>query len=243
MLLTLDTGAAAAQPLFSSSAVQYHALGAKAQDRTGRTFRYCQAGELMVQGKLYQAAAPIANHLALTAPAVAIGATQFTCTPGATGGAANLYAEGYLQVDTTPGEGYTYVISGHPAIVSSTAFTLTLDPQNPIQVALTTSSRIGLRHHPYKNLIIAPTTLTAQAVGFSVYPVASGEYGWVLTRGLVSALINGTPAVTAPVINSATAAGAVDVWTAAAQPTAQTVGKTAQVGVSGKYNFIYALID
>jgi hypothetical protein len=72
-------------------------------------FRYCAAGASdTVAGSVYQSAAPIPNHLANTPPAVAVGATSFTYTPGNTAGAANLYAEGYLQVDTTPGNGYTY---------------------------------------------------------------------------------------------------------------------------------------
>lgn len=220
---------------------QQHALGTRAYTRDGRRFRYAQAGAATVAGSLYQGAAPIANHLANTPPAVAIGATSFTYTPGGTGGAANLYAEGYMQVDTTPGEGYTYVVSGHAAITSSTAFTLYL--ADPIQVALTTSSRVGLRHHLCKNIIVCPTTKTAQVVGVAPAVIASAAFGWVQTFGPCSTLINGTPAVTAPVINSATTAGAVDVWTAAAQPTASLVGEMMQVGVSTKLNFVFLKID
>lgn len=244
MNLTLVGGAASGQDSNTSSATQKHPLGTMAYDRLGRKYRYTQAVAATVAGSLYQATAPIANHLANTPPAVAIGATSFSYTPGATGGAANLYAEGLLQVDTTPDNGYTYGISGHAAITASVAFTLNLYPEDPIQaVALTTSSRVGLLAHPFKNTIVAPTTLTAQVVGWAVGVIATSEYGWLLTRGIVSALINGTPAVTAPVMNSATTAGAVDVWTAANQPTSNFIGHMAQLGVSTKNNFVYALLD
>src|SRR5579872_7410186 len=124
---------------WDNNGTQQLPLGTVARKNDGRVFRYSQAGGAdLVAGSLYQSAAPIANHLAQTAPVVAVGATSFSFTPGATGGAANLYAEGYLQVDTTPGNGYTYGISGHAAITSSTAFTLNL--VDPIQVALTASS-------------------------------------------------------------------------------------------------------
>jgi hypothetical protein len=72
--------------------------------------------------------------------------------------------------------------------------------------------------------------------------IPASNYGWLQTWGPAAVLINGTPAVTAPVVNSVTAAGAVDVWTAAAQPTASYVGEMMQVGVSGKFNFVYLKI-
>lgn len=230
------------QDTFSSSATQLHALGTAARTKDGRVFRYAQIGATdSVAGSLYQGAAPLANHLANTPPAVAVGATSFTYTPGATAGAANLYAEGYLQVDTTPGNGYTYQVAGHDAITSSTAFTLYL--RDAIQVALTTSSRVGLIPHMQKNVIVAATTLTANVSGLAPCIITAAQYGWLQTRGPASALINGTPAITAPVINSATTAGALDVWTAAAQPTSALVGHCMQVGVSTKNNFVFLNID
>lgn len=229
-----------AQNFWESSSTQKHPLGATVRTADGRVFRYCQAGASdLVAGNLIQSAAPIPNHLALTPSAAALGAKVVTMTPGATAGAANLYAEGYLQVDTTPGNGYVYQVKDHLAITASTAFSVNLMDDDPIQVALTTSSRVGLVHNPYKNVIQTPTTITAAVVGVSPYVITATQYGWLQTWGPASVLINGTPAVTAPVINSATTAGAVDVWTAAAQPTAQMVGKTMQVGVSGKNNFIF----
>src|SRR5262249_22719181 len=122
---------------FSNLATQQHPLGTVAETNDGRIFKYAQAGASdLVAGNLLQSAAPIPNHLARTAPVVAIGAFSFTFTPGATAGAANLYAEGYLQVDTgvAAENGYTYGVSGHAAIGSGTAFTLNL--LDPIQIAL-----------------------------------------------------------------------------------------------------------
>lgn len=229
---------------FSSSATKLHRLGTRAVDKAGRVFRYCQAGASdLVAGNLIQAAAPIPNHLANTPPAVAIGATSFSYTPGATAGAANLYEDGFLQVDTTPGNGYMYRIAGHAAITASTAFDLFLAPDDGVQVALTTSSRVGLIQNLYKNVIQSPTTKTAAVVGVAVYPIVATQYGWILTFGPAPVLINGTPAVTAPVVNGVTTAGSVDVWTAAAQPTATYVGEMMQVGVSGKNNAVYVRIS
>jgi hypothetical protein len=216
------------------SATQYHALGTAGYTNDERVFRFCQAGATSVAGEVQQSAAPIPNHLAKTAPTVAVGATNFVFTPGNTVGAANLYAEGYLQVDNG---GYTYTVSGHAAIASGTAFTLYL--LDPILVALSGSNALGLVHNAYKNVIECPTTQTATAVGVSAGVITSTQYGWVQAKGPCSVLINGTPTVTAPVVPSGTTAGAVDLWTtAAAAVTVQPVGHMMQVGVSTKFNFV-----
>lgn len=232
-----------AHDIFAWDSVQRHRLGVYAETADGRGFRYGSMGAVAaVAGSLYQGAVPLANHLANTPPAVAIGATSFSYTPGATAGDANLYAEGYLQVDTTPGNGYIYEISGHAAITASVAFTLNL--VDPIQVALTTNSRVGLIPNPYRNLIVTPTTNTARVAGVPCAVIPAANFGWIQTKGPASVLINGTPGVTAPVANSGTTAGAVDVWTTAAAAVAVTpVGFMMQTGVSTKNNFVYLTID
>lgn len=244
----------AGQDMYTTDTTQRHPLGTIACTRDGRIFRYGTAGaSALIVGNIVQSAAPIGNHLALTAAAQAIGdgkyatATPIVVTPGNTAGAANLYAEGFLGVDTTPGNGYTYRISGHPAIVASTAFNLYLDPDDTIQVALTTSSRYGLIHNPYKNVIIAATTVTAAAIGGVTSVIAANttaqNYGWLQTRGMFSALINGTPAVGTGLTTSATTAGALDVATVSAEVNVRIIARAAQVGVSTKNNLVLLALD
>ena len=223
---------------FVSSATQAHALGTRVETDDGRVYRYCQAGASdLVAGNCLQSSAIITTHLANTPPAVALGATSFAYTPGATAGAANLYAEGYLQVDTTPGNGYTYAVAGHAAITASTAFTLNL--KEPIQVALTTSSRVGLIANPYKNVIQMPvTTATGTLVGIAPSIISATQYGWIQTWGMASVLTTGTPALGAIVMTPGSVAGAAEIIVAAGTLiVAQIVGQMAQVGVNGKNNF------
>ena len=57
---------------FKYTSDQRHPLGFRVQTKDGRVFRYCQAGASdLVAGNVEQSAAPIANHLANTPPAVA----------------------------------------------------------------------------------------------------------------------------------------------------------------------------
>lgn len=244
MPLFVEDSSAFGQDGFTSSSTQIHELGRRAVTKDGRVFRYCLAGGVdTVAGSVYQSAAPIATHLAKTAPVVAVGANSFQFTPGATAGAANLYAEGFLQVDTTPGNGYTYQVSGHAAITASTAFTLNLVPADSIQVALTASSAVGLIHNPYKNVIVCPTTVTAPVRGVAPCIITTAQYGWLQTWGPCSTLINGTPGVGIGVVISATTGGAVDVAAVAAEINVRIIGHMMQVGVSAKNNFVSLKIE
>lgn len=225
------------------STTQFHPLGQRGITKDGRVYRYCSVGAVdLVAGNVIQSSAILTTHLALTAVAAAIGATgPFVVTPGATAGAANLYAEGYLGVDTTPGNGLTYCVSGHPAITASTAFNLTLKQDDGIQTtAWTTATRYGLLAHPYKTVIQSPiTTATGTIVGVAPVVIPASNFGWLQTAGIANVLINGTPALGAPVVGtSATAAGAADVLTTTNLVINPIIGHMAQIGVSGKNNFV-----
>lgn len=235
---------AVGQDDFVSSATPVHRLGTRAVDQDGRVFRYVKAGAAdLVAGNVLQSPAITANHLANTPPAVAVGATSFTYTPGATLGTAGQYNDGFLQVDTTPGNGYTYGVSSHLAFASATAFTLNL--KDPIQVALTTSSRVGLIANKYNGVIQLPvTTATGTIVGIATYIITANQYGWIGTWGQFSVLTTGTPALGAMVMGPGTVAGAVQVVVAAGTLiVAQVIGHMAQVGVDGKNNFVEVRIN
>jgi hypothetical protein len=232
---------AVGQELFSSSAVPAHALGELVTDGFGGKFRYVKAGaSALVVGNMIQAPAEIANHYGCSVPITAVGATQVTVTPGATAGAANLYSNGWLVVDTTPGLGYRYPIASHPAITASTAFVVTL--KLPIQVAFTASTKVTLVPNPYSGVIQSPvTTLTGSVIGAAVYPITAGEYGWVQSGGPAAVLVAGTPGPGLGVVVPGTAAGCVVVdGAASATP---VVGYMMVTGVDGKVLPVVLTID
>lgn len=187
-----------AQEVFKGSTTQYHPLGTRAEDRFGRTYRYAKnssAATALVPANWLQAPAQIDHHRAMTPSAAAIGARSISVTPGATAGAADLYAEGIAVIHVTPGIGYSYPIRTHLAITASTAFTVQLATGWEVVVALTTDSRVSLFTNPYKNVIIGPTTLTNIPVGVAMFAMAADEYGWVGTHGPHALTIEDTPAV------------------------------------------------
>ena len=191
----------------SSSATQLHKLGEKIVDGSGRVFRYCKAGAVaLVPGKLQQSSAETTAHQDLACAAAAIGATTITTTSTVTV-TANEYAGGFVMVTVTPGQGYQYRIKSHPA---ATAAAVTLTLEDPIQVALTTSSRVDLVRNPYSAVIVNPTTLTSTPIGVAVYPIAASEFGWIQTGGIANVLADGANAVGAAVVASNGVAGAVE---------------------------------
>lgn len=222
-------------------------LGSRCITRDGRVFRFARVGAVAaVAGSLYQSSAPVPNHLAQTPAAASVGATSVTITTlGATAATQNQYAEGLMQVDTTPGNGLMYGIDSHLANAGSAAFIVNLAKDDSIQVALTTSSRVGFFANPYADLIVTPTVRTAVCVGVPLVAAAIAAYCWIQTWGPAPVLINGTPAVTNWACNSGTTAGAVDAFvpTTAVAPTQQVVGQMMQIGVSTKNNAVFLMIS
>ena len=225
----------AGQALFTSSATQQHVLGEQMVTPDGRKFRYAKAGELLVTGNLLQSQVEDTDSQNLAVAAAAIGATTVTTTSTLTV-TANEFSGGYLLVAITPGIGDVYRIKSHPAATSAV---LTLTLEDPIRVALTTSSRVDLVASPYLNVIQNPTTATGAPVGVAVYAIASGEYGWIQTGGVACVLNDGGSTVGTNVSASNGTAGAVE-----AAVTAQAAIGYAVTGItSTEAGAIYLTID
>lgn len=230
----------AGQPMYVSSTTKAHALGEKLVTADGRIFRYAKAGATLVAGNMIQAPAQIADHLARTPVAAAIGDLSITIALGATAATAGQYEGGWAIISTTPGNGYAYPIAGNPAAALSTSIVITLAA--PLQVALTTSSRVDLQANPFNGVIQTPvTTLTGACVGNAPYIITSGEYGWIQTHGPCACLVKGTPGVGLAVVVPGTAAGAVVVDGAASETL--VVGAMMSTGVDGKNNAVMLLLE
>lgn len=206
-----------------NTSTQQAPLGARLE--TGaKMFRYCLAGAVaLVPGKLQQSAAETTAHQNLTAVAAAIG--DFTIAASTTiTTTANQYAEGFIVVTVTPGQGYVYSVSGHAAYTGAAPSFTTLDP---VVVALTTSSRLDLVANPYKSVIVNPTTATSAAVGGAVSAVTAAQYGYIQVGGPCALLADGALTVGVNVSASNAVAGAVE-----AAVTAQGALGIAMTGVT-----------
>jgi hypothetical protein len=215
-------------------------IGTKAVLEDGREFRYAKAGGADLDpGKLCVAATVVANHVNIAvAAAAAAGATEVTVTLGATAATENQYAGGFITINDAAGEGIAYRISGHPAADASASLTVTL--AQPLAVALTTDSEASLEVHPYSGAVISATDQADMPVGIPNVTIASGEFGWIQTKGICSALADETLAIGSMLTIGSGVAGALEVVDAVAEP---IVGVARQAGVDTEYRAVSLMID
>ena len=250
-----------ANDIFTTTTVQQHGLGEKAFTSDGRTFRYVAVqpsaggatgqpvGATLVTGNVIQGPAIVAAHVTLVpTQGQAVGDFTIVATLGAAAAYVNQYAGGYAVISTAPGNGYAYLIKGHAAVASAGVITLTL--AEPIQVAITTTSRVDLQQNIYSGVIQSPiTTTTGSILGVANAPIPASTsglttYGWLQSRGVCAALNTGGTTVGSP-LAAANPAVAGAVYTAAITNafTIQTIGHAVATGVTAKNNAIYLLLD
>lgn len=185
---------AVGQPIFSSSTIQQHVLGSYTETQDGRGFRYFKNGAVIaVPGKVFQGPAQDtinqnpAGGLAVTAQSIG----DFTVTlTGSLTLAADALAGGWMSVAVTPGQGYLYRVKGNLAVTAAANCLVTLE--DPLQIALTTASKVVFQVNPYNGCLVAPATLTSAVTGVPVYAVAAAGFGWMQTKGPASCLQTGT---------------------------------------------------
>lgn len=231
------------QDVFTYTSTQGTDLGAFATTGDGRGFRYVLNGAVtQVPGKVYQGPAQDATNQTpaggLTPAAAAIGATQITISTSTTL-AANLLAGGYMSVAVTPGQGYTYRIKGNTVTAGAAGLVVTLE--DPLVVALTTSSRVLFNLNPFAGTVVAPGTVTGTIVGVSVAPITNAYYGWVQTHGQVGALVTGTFA-SAGLAVGMLVGGTIGSLAPAIAGT-NVLGYTMTIGATGEYDFVFLTID
>ncbi len=196
----------------SSSTGEGTDFGAKVTTGDGRAFRWTKAGgSALVPGKLQQAAAQdTTNQQNLGVSAAAAGTYTVTVTDSVTL-AANALTNGVLAVTTGSGVGYLYGIASNTAAAAS-GFTITLS--DPIQVALSTTSKIDVIPNVYSGVIVNPASASSSPVGVAISPIASGSYGWIQTEGAANVLADGAITAGQSVYASSAVAGAVSSATA-----------------------------
>jgi hypothetical protein len=205
ILASVDIYSSSTQPAYQ------HELGQEIKGQYGKAFRYALFGELGVVGDIMQSSAVDTQFDSMTVPAVlAAGVREVTLTNGTTSVTAGQFVGGTLTISVTPGLGEEYTIVGHGTATSGSSWTLQID--RPLRTAWTTSTKVTARRSPYSGIVKCPTTLTGTPVGVCIYPVASGEYGWIQTKGVAGVLAdNSTGAVGSDVGVPGAAAGSVGV--------------------------------
>lgn len=213
----LLTGASSAQSIYSTVTNPLHPVGSWARLPDGREYVYVtNRSSAIATGKLVKYNEVDTNYDLCVIPtqlngSLAIGSTVLDVTlAGSSTIAANQFAGEFLNVDDDTGEGTLYKIFGNTAVAAGTAITLQIEP---LRVAITTLTTVTLVNC-FQDVRLADNNATQKIAGVTQVAIGAGSttpvYFWLQRKGLCSVLMNGTPAVGAPLGISLTTGGAVD---------------------------------
>lgn len=230
--------------LYTSNASKGNmALGSLFFGEDGKAFRYAKFGELGVVGDIMQAKAVDTQFTEMTVPSnTSAGTNTLVITNGTTVVVADEFADGSAVIAVTPGLGEEYTILGNSAAANGAALTLHLD--RPLRSNLTAAgTKVTLSWSPWYSVVKYPTSSTGVQAGVCIYPVASGEYGWLQTKGVCGVLAdNSSGAVGSDVGVPGASAGSVGV-NVAGTGKSNTVGRAMKALSSGKVIPVYLSID
>ena len=174
---------------YSTSSVQMHPLGARAETGDGRKFRYAKSVAASVAGQAYSSAGQDSQFESMAVDAIEpIGENTIGLTLGTTTVTAGMFAEGYAVISSSTGIGQFGKILNHGTGTSGQSINIELD--RPLETALATTSTITMVQNPYYNIIVQATTPVAPVVGLAMNVIGAGEYGWVATGGPAGCLMD-----------------------------------------------------
>ena len=214
-------------------------LGTRAVTPDGRVFRWAlNAAVALEAGKLVQTAAEISSSVHVNGLTVvnttSTGVTTITVLMATTPLTANLYQDGDLTVDTSPGQAM-YRIKSHQAAGSAENAEFTLYESDEIKDAMTSgTTTVGFRRNPYTSVIIAPTTPTGAPIGVTPISVAVSRYFWLQTWGPALVNMDQAPVAGKRVITGILSAGHLDISSTSSADTtgANESSSYPQIGVA-----------
>ena len=230
----------AATDIWTEHQYQQHLLGQKGETADGRIFRYAKMGEAVTMGYLTQSPAiDTATITMAVTSAAAVGAKSITFTHGATTSTANEYAEGFLTVSYGTGIGQTLKIASHLAYTSAQTGAV-VNLEDPLLVALDTTSKIDLAHNPWNKVLMDVSAVT-QPTGVALLSFTSGYFGWLQTKGVVGVFADATIAAGYTFIADGSVSGGIDVISNDIQQV--KVGEAIQAGAQNYAHQVYLRID
>ncbi|MFA5377305.1 MAG: hypothetical protein WC455_16260 [Dehalococcoidia bacterium] len=129
----------------------------------------------------------------VVAAIAAIGATAVSLTSTANLDTApndedNDFAGGWLYVNDEAGQGQMYRIKSNGGFSGTANSTFTL--YDPLTIALSVASQVGLVRNKYYRTLVTPAPLTAPFAGFPLIAVTASYYFWSKIKGPVPAIAN-----------------------------------------------------
>ena len=210
-----------------------------------REFVYAFAGQAITAGLLVKShTGTDAEQRNLAVSAGSAGDTTITLS-GSLTITEDEYKDGWIVLTNADEEGHMYRIKSNTAVSSATGCVVTLDEEDGLVTAITTSTKVGLHMNPYKDVEIHDYDgVDASPLGWSCVDIANDAYGWLCVKGFTAALMDGTPGAGVPLIASNAADGAVEVYDEDGTLNLAIVGYNGPLaGTDGEYALIKANIE
>jgi len=232
------------QGIYEQSSTAKEMLGTLRITKDGRKFRYARAGAAALgTGKMGLAASLDSQVVDEAGIAMAIG--DYSVAQVVTAGVAVAVDElkgGYFMVQSTPGQGQNYLISGNSAI-SASGTVINVSLYDPIRVAITTASKVTLARSPWFE-VYESATAEQMPAGVAPIEVSINYYYWAQTGGIANVLYYDTPAVGSNLIVSTDLSGGVAVIASSVDVDCSIIGYTyGTAGVASDYCPVFLTID
>ena len=186
--------------IFKSTAIKYFPLGAIAETRDGRRFRYVEnAAASCAKACMCESSPPVANWLEQVQTygvAGVVGDKKYYINLAATAAAGD-FIDGYLMAqDVTDGTlGDFYIIKNNTVGVAdaTSGYDITLDiaDNGGLRTAMPVTVEITVVKNKYKDILtVAAAAAAAVPVGVPLVTLTASYFGWVQTRGPAPLLID-----------------------------------------------------
>ena len=202
-------------------ATQQFAWGYTLQAANGDIFTYGHFGAGVNPGLIVAQDISESGYAAVQANKIVASASCVNTTDGTIGSrfleitfaavTANLFAGGTLVTGKDTGAGYTYRIKGNTATGDPASGNFRMELYDKIKIAVDNTTDIAIVGNAFGNLEAATTGTDNYAVGVTTAVMTAGSYGWILRKGLVGLLVDGTIAIGEMVTISDSEAGLVQV--------------------------------
>lgn len=252
MSFPVTVGLTSGQEKQSGSDGRGRPLGTRGVTEDGRVFYWSLAGASALRsGSVVQTkVSPGASvHVAAldVVGATTTGVSTLTVTIATTPITADQYKDGYLTIDTSPGQAM-YKIKSHLAADSATDAEFTFADNEKLLEPLTSgTTKVGLRENPYSSVVAFPTTATGVAAGVAPISVTAGHYFWAQTYGPAIVNTDAAPVAGESIIVPGATAGNATVNAATSADVGdnrkQVIGYSPTAGAGAdKYNYVFLTI-
>lgn len=164
------------QSVYQTSTAPSFAVGQRGQTPDGREWVYVKASAAVSANQVVVPAATTSVGTTISSSTDALGRIVYI-TKASAGWTVGAFADGVVHIDGGTGSGQVAKIK------TNTTDTLELYPENALSTALSTDSTMEI----WTQFLVRKAVITSKlqnATGVAQVAFASGDYGWVLTRGI-----------------------------------------------------------